>query len=48
MFFSENGNPGALRGRIGSDEPHPRNPRRPASDLDVLRDIGGRLDRFGL
>ena len=37
-----------LRGRIGSDTPHPGSPRRPASDVDVLRDIAERLDRMGL
>jgi dihydrodipicolinate synthase/N-acetylneuraminate lyase len=34
-----------LRGRISSDRPHPRNPRRPDSDLQLLSDISERLDR---
>jgi dihydrodipicolinate synthase/N-acetylneuraminate lyase len=33
-----------LRGLIDCDEPHPANPRRPASDLAVLGDIARRLD----
>ncbi|MDX2136887.1 MAG: dihydrodipicolinate synthase family protein [Chloroflexota bacterium] len=32
-----------LRGWIASDEPHPASPRRPLSDVDVLRDIHARL-----
>ncbi len=32
-----------LRGWIGSDRTHPRSPSRPASDIEVLRDIGQRL-----
>lgn len=32
-----------LRGWIGSSETHPASPRRPAHDLDVLRDIHDRL-----
>jgi dihydrodipicolinate synthase/N-acetylneuraminate lyase len=32
-----------LRGWIGSDNTHPKSPARPASDVDVLRDIGRRL-----
>jgi dihydrodipicolinate synthase/N-acetylneuraminate lyase len=32
-----------LRGWIGSDVTHPQSPSRPASDIDVLRDIGRRL-----
>jgi dihydrodipicolinate synthase/N-acetylneuraminate lyase len=32
-----------LRGWIASDEPHPQGQRRPASDVEVLRDIVGRL-----
>ena len=33
-----------LRGLIGSDTPHPRAPRRPASDRAILADIATRLD----
>jgi dihydrodipicolinate synthase/N-acetylneuraminate lyase len=33
-----------LRGRIKSDEPHPRAQRRPASDVEILRPISERLD----
>jgi dihydrodipicolinate synthase/N-acetylneuraminate lyase len=33
------------RGRIATDRPHPRSPRRPESDVLLLRDIAGRLDR---
>jgi dihydrodipicolinate synthase/N-acetylneuraminate lyase len=33
-----------LRGWINSDATHPQNPRRPASDREVLRDIGRQLD----
>ena len=33
-----------LRGWIGSDEPHPHGLRRPESDVEVLRDIVGRID----
>jgi hypothetical protein len=32
-----------LRGWIGCDATHPRSPRRPESDRDVLRDIAARL-----
>ncbi len=32
-----------LRGWIGSDDTHPQSACRPASDIDVLRDIGQRL-----
>jgi dihydrodipicolinate synthase/N-acetylneuraminate lyase len=32
-----------LRGWLGSDRTHPQSPCRPASDIDVLRDIGQRL-----
>ena len=32
-----------LRGWIASDAPHPAADRRPASDIDVLHDIGQRL-----
>jgi dihydrodipicolinate synthase/N-acetylneuraminate lyase len=35
-----------LRGRIASDEPHPAAARRPASDVEVLRDIVERLARW--
>jgi dihydrodipicolinate synthase/N-acetylneuraminate lyase len=35
-----------LRGLIGSDQPHPRAPRRPDSDLPVLADIAGRLEAW--
>jgi dihydrodipicolinate synthase/N-acetylneuraminate lyase len=35
-----------LRGRISSDCPHPQGARRPDSDLDILRDIAGRLERW--
>jgi dihydrodipicolinate synthase/N-acetylneuraminate lyase len=34
-----------LRGRISSDRPHPRNLRRPDSDVPLLVDISERLDR---
>jgi dihydrodipicolinate synthase/N-acetylneuraminate lyase len=37
-----------LRGRIASNCPHPQGVRRPESDLDVLRDIAGRLERWGV
>jgi dihydrodipicolinate synthase/N-acetylneuraminate lyase len=33
-----------LRGRLKSDEPHPRAQRRPASDVEILRHISERLD----
>jgi dihydrodipicolinate synthase/N-acetylneuraminate lyase len=33
-----------LCGRIGSDRTHPQNPQRPASDREVLREIGRQLD----
>ena len=33
-----------LRGRIQSDNPHPQAARRPASDIEILRDISARLD----
>jgi dihydrodipicolinate synthase/N-acetylneuraminate lyase len=32
------------RGLIATDRPHPRNPRRPASDVPLLTDIRDRLD----
>lgn len=35
-----------IRGKIGSDTPHPQSPRRPASDVAVLEDIATRLDRL--
>lgn len=35
-----------LRGRIKSDAPHPKAGRRPESDLEILREISQRLDRF--
>ena len=37
-----------LRGRLTSDEPHPRGVRRPESDLAVLGQIAERLERMGL
>jgi dihydrodipicolinate synthase/N-acetylneuraminate lyase len=37
-----------LRGRIAADVPHPDSPRRPASDVDVLRDIAEQLEQRGL
>jgi dihydrodipicolinate synthase/N-acetylneuraminate lyase len=33
-----------LRGRIGTSRPHPRNPRRPDSDIALLADVRDRLD----
>jgi dihydrodipicolinate synthase/N-acetylneuraminate lyase len=33
-----------IRGRIKSDQPHPRAQRRPESDLEILRHISERLD----
>lgn len=33
-----------LRGRIASDAPHPRVPRRPSSDVEVLRYFVGRIE----
>jgi dihydrodipicolinate synthase/N-acetylneuraminate lyase len=33
-----------LRGRIESDNPHPKAARRPESDIEILRDISARLD----
>jgi len=33
-----------LRGRIATDRPHPRGPRRPDSDRPLLEDIAARLD----
>jgi dihydrodipicolinate synthase/N-acetylneuraminate lyase len=33
-----------LRGWVSSDEPHPRSPRRPDSDVAVLREILRRMD----
>jgi hypothetical protein len=36
-----------LRGWIKTDETHPKSPRRPASDLEVLRDIAERLVQMG-
>jgi dihydrodipicolinate synthase/N-acetylneuraminate lyase len=35
-----------LRGRIASDTPHPRAPRRPGSDVEILGDITHRLDEM--
>ena len=35
-----------LRGIIASDCPHPNSPRRPESDVAVLRDIAERLETF--
>jgi dihydrodipicolinate synthase/N-acetylneuraminate lyase len=35
-----------LRGWIGSDAPHPRGMRRPASDVEVLRDIAERMRKW--
>jgi len=35
-----------LRGRIKSDEPHPKASRRPESDVEILRDISERLNEF--
>jgi len=32
-----------LRGWIDSDEPHPANPRRPESDVEILREIAARM-----
>ena len=37
-----------LRGRIAAAAPHPDSPRRPASDVDVLRDIAEQLEQRGL
>ena len=37
-----------LRGRLASDEPHPRGLRRPGSDLPVLAQIAERLEQRGL
>lgn len=36
-----------LRGWIKTDETHPKSPRRPTSDLEVLRDIAERLVPMG-
>lgn len=36
-----------LRGWIASDRTHPRSPVRPDSDLELLRDIAGRLNVLG-
>jgi len=36
-----------LRGWIDCDEPHRDNPRRPPADVDVLREIAGRLGVVG-
>jgi dihydrodipicolinate synthase/N-acetylneuraminate lyase len=33
-----------LRGLVATDRPHPRGARRPDSDIDILRDLVGRLD----
>jgi dihydrodipicolinate synthase/N-acetylneuraminate lyase len=33
-----------LRGRIATDRAHPQSPRRPDSDVPLLRDIGARLE----
>ncbi|MEP6664065.1 MAG: dihydrodipicolinate synthase family protein, partial [Verrucomicrobiota bacterium] len=35
-----------LRGKIITDRPHPKAQRRPESDLEILRNISERLDRF--
>ncbi len=35
-----------LRGRIKTDIPHPKAQRRPESDLEILRNISERLDKF--
>jgi dihydrodipicolinate synthase/N-acetylneuraminate lyase len=35
-----------LRGWISSDAPHPNGLRRPESDVEILRDIAGRLRRW--
>jgi len=35
-----------LRGWITCDDTHPKNPQRPASDRDILRDIAARLEAF--
>ena len=32
------------RGRIATDRPHPRTPRRPDSDATLLAEISGRID----
>ena len=37
-----------LRGRLGSDAPHPAGERRPDSDLAILRDIAEQLEQRGL
>jgi dihydrodipicolinate synthase/N-acetylneuraminate lyase len=37
-----------LRGRITTDIPHPKAQRRPESDLEILRDISERLNKFPL
>jgi dihydrodipicolinate synthase/N-acetylneuraminate lyase len=34
-----------LRGRIATDRSHPRSPRRPESDVELLQEIAGRLER---
>ncbi|HKA06166.1 MAG TPA: dihydrodipicolinate synthase family protein [Gemmataceae bacterium] len=36
-----------LRGWIPSDAPHPNGQRRPESDVEILRDIAGRLRKWG-
>lgn len=35
-----------LRGRIKTSTPHPKAQKRPETDLEILRDISGRLDKF--
>jgi dihydrodipicolinate synthase/N-acetylneuraminate lyase len=35
-----------LRGRIKCDMPHPKAQQRPASDMEILRDISERLDKM--
>jgi dihydrodipicolinate synthase/N-acetylneuraminate lyase len=36
-----------LRGWIGCDDPHPANTARPASDVEILREIGRRMGVLG-
>jgi dihydrodipicolinate synthase/N-acetylneuraminate lyase len=36
-----------LRGWIDCDEPHPDNPRRPESDIEILRELGSRMGVVG-
>ena len=35
-----------LRGRLKSNQPHPKAARRPESDVEILSDISGRLDQL--